>query len=161
MKRLLAAAVLAAVALGVIGLAASGSVVAAPKALTVSDITYREGVCNKKGADCKQVPAGADPTAFGVTLVFSIPIKSNGKPLGHERGECVNMTKASQLYFCTYNLDLPGGTVSVQGSLPYTTAFSERIPVTGGTGAYLGAYGSLTLVKHTFPAQYQLHIVTP
>ena len=158
---MLAVTALAGAVLGVLGLATSGSVVAAPKTLTITNITFTEGVCGSKGAHCKEFPVGPNPQGFGGRLIFVIPLKSKGKLFGYERGECVNLTKASQLNYCTYNINLPGGAVSVQGSLPYSTKISRTIPVTGGTGTYLGAYGSLTLVKGTFPVQYGLHIVTP
>ena len=70
----------------------------------------------------------------------------------------VNLTKKSESYYCTYLLHLAEGTVAVQGTLPYSGE-AGTIPVTGGTGAYLGAYGTLTLLDDSF--DYQLHVMTP
>jgi hypothetical protein len=71
----------------------------------------------------------------------------------------VYLQKASKSDYFVYNLRLPDGWVSVEGTLPYTSDRTGTIPVTGGTRKYLGAYGTLRLIAGTF--NYQLHIVTP
>jgi hypothetical protein len=101
-----------------------------------------------------------DPTGFGARLIFSLLLSSAGNQATREKGECTFMNKRSGQYFCTYNIRLAGGIVSVQGVLPYNPGTQGTIPVTGGTGAFEGAYGHLTLLKSAQPT-YQLHIVTP
>lgn len=164
MRKTTTAAVALLVSLGAGQLLASqgaGAVVTAA-ASTTTDITYTEGFCSDAGASCKVVGDQAHPTAFGNRLVFTIPLSSSGTTIGYEQGDCVYLQKASTSDFCAYNLRLPNGSVSVQGTLPYISDKSEkarRIPVTGGTGSYLGAYGTLQLIAGTF--DYQLHVATP
>jgi hypothetical protein len=134
----------------------------AAQAATTTDITYDEGLCNDAGAHCKALPVQGDALAFGARLIFSIPLSATGHQIGREVGECVNLTKASRKNYCTFNIRLAGGQVSVQGVLPYVGGVGGTIPVTGGTGAYEGAYGHLQLLKTpSVPARYQLHVVTP
>jgi hypothetical protein len=124
----------------------------------VTDITFTEGFCGDPGSRCKVI--GKNPIAYGARLIFKIPLTVEGTKIGYEEGECVNLPKKSQSYFCTYNLHLADGTVAVQGTLPSTFDRSGTIPVTGGTGAYLGAYGTLTYLDDG-SSDYQLQVVTP
>ena len=133
--------------------------VGAAQAATTTDITYVEGVCGQVGGHCKNIYQ-RDPTGFGARIIFSLPLSSAGNQALREKGECVFLNKRSGQYFCTYNIHLAGGYVSVQGTLPYNPGIRATIPITGGTGAYEGAYGHLTLLKKLRPT-YQLHIVTP
>ena len=70
-------------------------------------------------------------------MLFTIPLTSGGAQIGVEEGQCTNLMKASRSYFCTYDLKLADGTVSVQGTLPFTGSQRKgpAIPVTGGTRA--------------------------
>jgi hypothetical protein len=134
---------------------------AAQAATSTTDITFKEGTCGQKGAHCKSIYR-RNPTGFGARLIFSLPLSSAGDQAIREKGECTFLNKRSGQYFCTYNIRLAGGVVSVQGALPYTLNRSASIPVTGGTGVYEGAYGQLTLLKNPNPpVRYQLHIITP
>jgi hypothetical protein len=142
------------------GMLMSGGVgAAAPRTSTMADISFTEGLCGDSGAHCKSVRAGKDPLGFGTRLIFTIPLYSEGATIGEEQGECVFLQKKSHLYFCTYNLLLAEGSVSVQGTLD-SSGKAGTIPVTGGIGGYEGAYGDLHEVEG-FPAQYELHVVTP
>ena len=144
--------------LGLQVLAGSGAGAAVTPTQVVTDLTYTEGLCSDAGARCKWI--GNSLTAWGARLIFKIPLTVDGTKIGYEEGECVNLTKKSESAYCTYLLHLADGTVAVQGTLPWTLDEQGTIPVTGGTGAYLGAYGTLTyLDDDTF--DYQLHVVTP
>ena len=145
--------------LGIWQLTANAGPGAAVAASTTTDITFTEGFCSDAGASCKVVGDRSDPIAFGNRLIFTIPISSGGTRVGYEQGDCVYLQKVSKSDYCMYNLRLPDGLVSVQGTLPYTSNKAGTIPITGGTRKYLGAYGTLQLIAGTF--DYQLHIVTP
>jgi len=138
-------------------LSGAGAGAATTPTRTVTDLTFTEGFCSDAGAHCKMI--GKDPTAYGARLVFKIPLTVDATKIGYEEGECVYLTKKSQSDFCMYDLHLADGTIAVQGTLPYAEKKSGVIPVTGGTGAYLGAYGTLTFPGGSF--DYQLHVVTP
>jgi len=131
---------------------------AAPSRRTTTDITFTEGYCGDPGSFCKST---GKPAAFGTRLIFKIPLTSNGTKIGFEEGECVNLTKKSRSNFCTYNLHVVDGTVALQGTLSYDAEQGPgTIPVTGGTGAYLGAYGTLTFLD-AGSTDYRLQVVTP
>jgi hypothetical protein len=161
MKRAVALIAGLAITVGVIELVTTAAPgVAVPTAATTTDITFKEGFCSDPGASCKSIDAGGGTTGFGSSLVFTIPLSARGKKIGIEQGECVNLQKSTQLNFCYYNLRFQDGWISVQGTLPLTTDISRTIPVTGGTGAYEGATGWLTLIKGS-RSRYTAHIVTP
>ena len=160
MRRTLATLGVLVVSIGALGLLVSGGAgVAAPRAATTTDITFREGFCGDPGASCKTIKAGKDPLSYGSRLIFTIPLYSGKTRIGKEQGECFNLQKKSESNYCTYNLTLGGGTVSVQGRLFYN-GDPGTIPITGGMGAFEGAYGHIH--EHDgVPANYTLHIVTP
>ena len=112
------------------------------KKTTTSNLTFTEGFCSNAGAHCKVVGDHKDLNAFGNELIFTLPLSISRNRIGYEQGECVNLQEASRSDFCTYNLHLPDGSISVQGTLPLTSRSSGAIPITGGTRAYLGAYGT-------------------
>jgi hypothetical protein len=150
-----------AITVGVVELVATaGPGAAVPTAATTTDITFKEGFCSDPGASCKSIDAGGGTTGFGSILVFTIPLSTAGKRIGIEQGECVNLQKSGQLNFCHYNLHFQDGWISVQGTLPLTTATSRTIPITGGTGGYEGATGWLKIIKGS-RSRYTAHIVTP
>lgn len=160
MKRTLAILGVLAVSMGAFGLLSSGGAgVAATRAATTTDITFREGLCGDAGAHCKPIKVGKDPLSYGNRLIFTIPLYHGTTVIGKEEGECVNLQRTSGSNYCTYNVTLQGGTVSVQGTLRYT-ADPGTIPITGGIDAFAGAYGYIHEHKG-FPATYTLHIVTP
>ncbi|MDP9185274.1 MAG: hypothetical protein M3O29_06370 [Actinomycetota bacterium] len=143
-------------------IASAGTRTVSPTTATTTDITFTEGFCSDAGAHCKVVGDKSDPLAFGNRLIFTIPLSSGGTRIGYEQGDCVYLQKTSKSDYCTYNLHLPNGSVSVQGTLPYISENSQmsgRVPITGGTRGYLGAYGTIQLIAGTF--DYPLHIVTP
>jgi len=141
-----------------VGNAASGS---RATLATTTDITFKEGVCSSKGAACKIVKAGKSQFGFGSRLDFIIPISSGGSKIGHETGECVNLPARTGSSYCHYQIVFSAkGSITVQGVLPATSKHAGRIPITGGTRMFEGAYGTLTLRKG-FPAIYDAHILTP
>jgi len=161
MKKAMIALATVFLSLGAWQLLASGGASAVTMQTTI-DLTFTEGFCSDTGARCKVVGDQNDPFAFGNRLVFTIPISSGGTNIGYEQGECVYLQKASSSDYCSYDLHLSDGVVSVQGTLPTTSTKNERtgkVPVTGGTRAYLGAYGTLQLIAGTF--DYELKLVIP
>ena len=157
MQRMVAMVIAFGIGVTLVLVASGGSGIATPRAPVVTDISFDEGVCSDEGARCKR---DGPSTAFGSRVIFTIPLKDAGTEtkIGYEQGECVNLHKKSQRYYCTYNIRLDGGMVSVQGTLPYTDPLVGKIPVTGGTGIYAGASGYLKILKGFF-ARYHLHIV--
>lgn len=157
-KTAIAIATLAA-SLGLFQLLSGSGAGAAPlPERTTTDLTFTEGFCGDPGSFCKKT---GKLGVFGTRLIFRIPLTIDGTKIGFEEGECVNLTKKSRSYFCTYIVHLADGTLAVQGTLSYDAAEgSGQIPVTGGTGAYLGAYGTLTFLD-AGSTDYRLQVVTP
>jgi hypothetical protein len=153
-----AAAAVAVVALAV-GRVAPG--VTAASAGT-SDIAFTEGICSDAGAHCKTINVPGNGIGFGTRILFSLPLTSSGTKVGRDKGECVYLNLKSRQVYCNFVVRLSGGTVSVQGALPAIFDKAGTIPVTGGTGAYEGAYGHLTELATPSPRiHYELHVVTP
>lgn len=164
MKRLaiiLGAAVILAVGALMVGRTAPR--ISPARAATTTDITFVEPLCGDPGTHCKTVAVkGKGQPPFGSRLLFSLPVRSGGAIIAREQGECSYLNPASAQFYCTYNLRFNNGTVSVQGPQPTGSGGGSAIPVTGGTGAYEGAYGHLTeLAPVSGHARYQLHIITP
>jgi hypothetical protein len=139
--------------------AGAGATTPAQSAATTADITFREGFCSDAGAHCKVIGDQKDPSAYGNQLLFTIPLTQNGNRIGYEQGSCTYLQKTSASDFCAYNLHLPDGSVSVQGTLPISTVKSGTIPVTGGTRGYLDAGGTLQLLSGSF--DYELRLTIP
>lgn len=165
MKRLVtiltAAVILAACALM---LGRTAPQISPARAATTTDITFVEPTCGDPGTHCKTVNVkGGGQPPFGTRLLFSLPVRSAGAIVAREQGECFFLNPASAQLYCTYNLRFDNGTVSVQGPQPAGFGRAGTIPVTGGTGAYEGAYGHLTTLAQpaSGQARYQLHVVTP
>lgn len=122
------------------------------------DLELRERLCSQGGSHCVRVPrdGATDP---GARLIFTLPLvaRADGEKAGRSQGECVNLHKSSQAFFCGYNLYLGDGSVSVQGTLSLSFDEARTIPITGGTGAYEGATGTLRQQGR----DVDLHIVVP
>ena len=80
----------------------------------------------------------------GDLLTFANPVFDSADKLqvGSDQGFCIRVaTGASWEFFWT--LMLKDGQITVEG--PFRDAGDSTLTVTGGTGAYLGARGSMTL----------------
>ena len=122
------------------------------------DLELREGLCGQAGSHCVTVPrdGATDP---GARLIFTLPLvaRGDGEKAGRSQGECVTLHRSSQAFFCDYNIYLGDGSVSMQGTLSLQFDDARTIPITGGTGAYEGATG--TLRQHG--RDVDMHIVVP
>jgi hypothetical protein len=80
----------------------------------------------------------------GNVLTFANDVfnSKNTKKVGTDQGYCVRIVKGSS-WECVWTNFLPGGQVTVEG--PFYDASDSTLAVTGGTGAYRNARGSMTL----------------
>ena len=78
------------------------------------------------------------------TLTFANPLfdAANKAQLGSDQGFCVR-TIVGKSWECNFTLLLKGGQVTVEG--PFLDTGDSTFTVTGGTGKYAGAKGSLLL----------------
>jgi hypothetical protein len=93
----------------------------------------------------------SDPSKGDVT-VFRDELRRSGKVAGHDGGACTitaldpTAPPSAQLQLtCNVTFEIPGGTVTTQGLA--TNAAVKHLVITGGTGAYLGANGEVTLTE--------------
>jgi hypothetical protein len=89
------------------------------------------------GAKSKQGPDIGDVLAFTQTLV------SAGRPTGVVHLAAIGVDHRRHLTQATGTVVLANGTIAVSGAVPQSHLFS--LAVVGGTGAYAGAHGTLTV----------------
>lgn len=90
------------------------------------------------------VDLGAKGDSVGDLLVFANKVYDSGnkKLMGSDQGYCVR-TIVAKSWECFWTLNLKGGQITVEG--PFMDAGDSLLTVTGGTGKYAGAKGSMTL----------------
>jgi allene oxide cyclase len=86
-------------------------------------------------------PAG---DSLGDTLTFANEVfdARTGKKVGTDQGHCVR-TVVGQAFECFWTTFLPRGQITVQG--PFYDAADSTLAITGGTGAYRNARGTMEL----------------
>jgi len=92
--------------------------------------------------DPKQADPENQPPSPGDGFVLSEALTKDGKSFGSTYVQCTFITAAADAYQCVGTLDLPNGQITAQGVVRDTPDFT--IAVTGGTGAYTAASGTLT-----------------
>ncbi len=87
---------------------------------------------------------GAKGDSVGDLLTFANPIfdSANKTRVGSDQGYCVRVI-AGKSWECFWTLRLDDGQITVEG--PFYDAGDSVMAVTGGTGKYAGAKGSMKL----------------
>jgi allene oxide cyclase len=87
--------------------------------------------------------AGKDDAA-GNLLTFANPVfdAANKTQLGSDQGFCVRVAVAKS-WECLWTVTLTGGQITVEG--PFLDKGDSVLAITGGTGKYAGAKGTLNL----------------
>jgi len=90
------------------------------------------------------VDLGAKGDSVGDLLVFSNKVydPANKTQLGTDNGYCVR-TVVGKSWECFWTLTLKAGQITVEG--PFMDIGDSLLAVTGGTGKYAGARGSMKL----------------
>jgi hypothetical protein len=90
------------------------------------------------------VDLGAKGDSVGDMLVFANKIYDAGNKveMGSDQGYCVR-TVVGKSWECFWTLTLKAGQITVEG--PFMDAGDSLMTVTGGTGRYAGAKGSMKL----------------
>ena len=90
------------------------------------------------------VDLGAKGDSVGDLLVFANKIydSANKTQLGTDNGYCVR-TVVGKSWECFWTLTLKAGQITVEG--PFMDSGDSLLAVTGGTGKYAGARGSMKL----------------
>ena len=91
------------------------------------------------------VDLGSAGDSIGDTLTFGNDVydATNSRVVGRDQGTCFR-TNPGLAWECTYTTLLSGGNLTVQGSF-YDDLRDSELSITGGTGRYANARGSLTL----------------
>jgi hypothetical protein len=90
------------------------------------------------------VDLGKKGDSRGDLLVFANEVfdAANKTQVGSDQGYCIRIT-AGKSWECFWTLILKGGQITVEG--PFMDEGDSIFAVTGGTGEYSGAKGSMTL----------------
>jgi allene oxide cyclase len=123
-----------------IRLSALAGVLAALPVLAAEQIIVVERPANET-----TVHQGAGKTdSIGDLLVFANKVydPSNKTPVGSDQGHCVR-TIVGKSWECFWTTILKEGQITVEG--PFADTGDSLFAVTGGTGKYAGAKGTLTL----------------
>jgi allene oxide cyclase len=90
------------------------------------------------------VDLGAKGDSIGDLLVFANGVfdSANKTQIGSDQGYCVR-TIVGKSWECNWTLTLKGGQITVEG--PFMDEGDSLFVVTGGTGKYAGAKGSMKL----------------
>src|SRR5882724_3244922 len=87
---------------------------------------------------------GVKGDSVGDLLTFANPVydATNKTQLGSDQGYCVRVI-AGKSWECFWTLRLKDGQITIEG--PFYDAGDSVMAVTGGTGKYIGAKGSMKL----------------
>jgi len=90
------------------------------------------------------VHVGGKDDAAGNLLTFANPVfdAANKIKLGSDQGFCVRVAVAKS-WECLWTVMLTGGQITVEG--PFLDQGDSLLAITGGTGKYAGAKGTLKL----------------
>jgi len=90
------------------------------------------------------VPVSGQGDKLGNLLVFANPVYDSGNRarVGRDQGSCVRVVLARS-WECFWTLILGDGQITSEG--PYYDHGDSMMAITGGTGRYAGARGSLKL----------------
>lgn len=90
---------------------------------------------------------GEEGDSVGDILTFANEVydENNEAQVGTDNGYCFR-TEAGAAWECAWTVTLEDGQITVQG--PFLDAGDSVLAITGGTGAYAGARGQMTLSAH-------------
>jgi allene oxide cyclase len=88
---------------------------------------------------------GDDTTGDLLTFANDVYDASDTNVVGSDQGECVRIVPGES-WECRWVTLLDGGSITVEG--PFYDAGDSVLAVTGGTGAYKGAQGTMKLIFH-------------
>src|SRR6266480_6015011 len=97
------------------------------------------------GVNDQFIDLGKGGDSAGDLLTFHNPIYngSNSKRIGHDQGDCIRISPKRGTLECRWTTFLPGGSITVEG--PFYDRRSSTLAVTGGTGVFSNARGSMGL----------------
>jgi hypothetical protein len=124
----------------VVVLAALAAAAPAPAATPARTVTLQARSQVEQAQTVDNQPAG--PSAGDLLVFTERLLDPSGKEIGHDAAVCVTLFDARSL--CTGTYDLRGGQVMVQLLQPGPQRTYDQA-ITGGTGRYAGARGTVTV----------------
>jgi allene oxide cyclase len=96
---------------------------------------------------------GAHGDTVGDILTFANEVfdANDAAKVGTDNGYCVRTVKGAA-YECNWTTFLPGGQITVEG--PFLDAANSTLAITGGTGRYRGARGTMDLQSRENGAKF-------
>jgi hypothetical protein len=139
-KRFAATLAAGAVAATVAVLPAQGGEATSARKLTFTSI-------ERKG-DERVIDLGRQGPSVGDRWLLASTLQQDGKRAGRLEADCVGIDKRFGVLQCSVVVILAEGQLTLQGvqimkRIPGVTAAAEEYSITGGTGAYTGATGSM------------------
>jgi Allene oxide cyclase len=134
--RMIGAGVIAVAALGL----AAASVVAGPDIASPTQIHVIERAVSDTVTD-----TGSAGDSAGDLLTFHNPVfdAADAMRVGSDQGDCIRISPKQGTWECRWVTWLAGGSITVEG--PFFDTHDSVVAVTGGTGVYRNARGSMVL----------------
>jgi len=97
---------------------------------------------------------GAPGDSPGDLLTFANRLydETNSTKIGRDQGSCIRISVARGIWQCSWTAWLGGGSVTVEG--PFYDSRESNLAITGGTGAFHDATGSMHLGFRADPAEF-------
>ncbi len=146
-KRVKLVSVLA--ALIVVAVAAMASISAAKSGAGKNKFTVVEH------ATTDTIVGGGTGSTTGEILTFHNELFDDGNTtvVGTDQGQCIRIDPAAGTWECAWTNFLEGGQITVEG--PFFDTSDSTLAVTGGTGAYKNARGSMKLVAQAGGTEFR------
>jgi hypothetical protein len=93
-----------------------------------------------------EIDNGRKGISAGDLYTFTHVLTEHGKRVGRTEGYCVRIS--TRMSHCTMTMFLSDGRIMIEGPLSETAG--SRLAVTGGTGAYANARGSVAVRRAGF-----------
>ena len=137
--------VLAAIALGL----ATVSVMATPQIASPTKLHVIEHATTDTVID---TGLPGDTTGDLLTFHNAVFNATNAKRVGRDQGDCIRIAPSHGSWECRWVTRVPGGSITVEG--PFFDAQNSVLAVTGGTGIYRNARGTMGLQARNGSAEY-------
>jgi hypothetical protein len=137
--------VLAAIALGF----ATVSVMATPQIASPTKLHVIEHATTDTVID---TGLPGDTTGDLLTFHNAVFNATDAKRVGRDQGDCIRIAPSHGSWECRWVTRVPGGSITVEG--PFFDAQNSVLAVTGGTGIYRNARGTMGLQARNGGAEY-------
>ena len=141
MKTLLATLAVGTAVAAAVALPATGQETPATRTLTLTSVQAKDAE--------RSIDAPPRGQSMGDSFVFASTLRNGAQMAGRMEGDCLAVDVKFQGLQCTLTAVLADGSITLQGAslskhIPGATAPSADVyAITGGTGAYLGAAGTM------------------